>query len=124
MTAAQYRATLAAGQAGKKNPANKYSAVKTRYESHLNGVRLYDSKKEAQRAMELDLSHKAGEILGWLPQQPKFPLPGGHSYTADFLILLRDGSVRVEDTKGFDTKESNLKRALVSERYKLNIEVI
>ena len=82
---------------------------------------LHDSQKEAIRCNELHLLEKAGEIKN-LKQQPKFTLLEpfeyqgkkirGITYRADFSYLDR-GEFIVEDTKGYKTKEYQLKRKLL-----------
>jgi hypothetical protein len=94
---------------------SKYGNVRTLYQG-----RQYASIKEATHARDLDLRKKAGEILAWVPQVP-FLLPGGIVYVADFVVIVSDWSVRVEDAKGFRTKEYKLKRKLFKERYKRDI---
>lgn len=90
-------------------PRAKYGNVKT----EVNGV-VYDSKKEAQRAMELEQLEKAGVIKNLERQkkyvlQPKFML-AGHTvreitYVADF-VYEEDGKVVVEDVKGPATRSN------------------
>lgn len=72
----------------------------------------YESKHEAERAGELHLMVKAGEACKVLEQVP-FELAGGIVYIADFVVLLPDGTYRVEDAKGFRTKEYKLKKRLM-----------
>ena len=90
---------------------SKYRNVRTAYAG-----KVYDSKREAQRAAELDLLIKAGEIAGKLEQVP-FALPGGVVYRADFVVLRNDGTWYVEDAKGVRTKEYKIKARLFAERY-------
>lgn len=101
----------------------------------------YDSKKERNRAQELDLLERAGEISG-LQKQVKFVVietqrepdivgpRGGVKqgkllekeayYVADF-VYYRDGKMIVEDCKGFRTKEYILKRKLMLKNYGIRI---
>lgn len=90
---------------------SKYRNVRTAYAG-----KVYDSKREAQRAAELDLLIKAGEIAGKLEQVP-FALPGGVVYRADFVVLRNDGTWYAEDAKGVRTKEYKIKARLFAERY-------
>lgn len=90
-------------------PRSKYGNVKT----EVNGVK-YDSKKEARRAMELELMEKSGEIKN-LERQKKYELqPGfmlaGHKirpivYIADF-VYEKDGEIVVEDVKSDVTRKN------------------
>lgn len=100
----------------------KYRAQRTT----VDGI-TFDSKKEARRWGELQMLAKAGEITE-LERQHKIPLamdeypikirsaryPNGRrvSYVADFTYF-ENGQFVIEDTKGFDTPLSRLKRAIV-----------
>jgi hypothetical protein len=90
---------------------SKYGNKRTEYEG-----RVYASKREAERAQELDLIKRAGAVLHWSPQV-SFELPGGVRYVADFVVIWKDWTVTVEDTKGFQTKEYRIKKKLFAERY-------
>jgi hypothetical protein len=75
------------GTAGQQKPVKptaggKYH-VAPKEERTYNCI-VYQSKKESQKAAELDLLVKAGEIDFWLRQVP-FLLPGGDKYVADFV---------------------------------------
>jgi hypothetical protein len=96
----------------------KYGNVRTTFQGRESA-----SKREAQRAQELDLMLKAGEIAGWIPQWP-FRLAGGIRYIADFLVLQNDGTWRAEDVKSEATRKIGtyrLKRKLYRERYHMEI---
>lgn len=92
-------------QKGKKS---KYGNRKTEADG-----KVYDSAREAKRHVELALMQKAGEIYGWA-EQVTFLLPGGIKYRADFVILQRDGTFRVEHAKGMRTKEYQIKKKLMA----------
>lgn len=80
-----------------------YRATRTEY----NG-RMYASKTQANRAMELDLLVKAGEVAWWLPEVT-IPLGPDHSYRIDFLVAIPDSIgcilVHAEDVKSIKTRE-------------------
>jgi len=81
--------------------------------------RYYQSCREATRARDLDLMRKAGEIVAWFPQV-SFPLSKGVKYVADFVVLLPDLSVRVEDVKSPATRKDKayrIKAKLFEARY-------
>jgi len=98
----------------------------------------FDSKLEARRYEELKLMERAGAITD-LKVHPKFKLscgdkpilvkskgyPNGRraTYTADFSYLRGDELV-VEDTKGMDTSESRLRRAIVEAQYGIDVQRI
>lgn len=107
----------------------KYRNVRTEYTSIQGFTRTYDSKKEADYAAQLDNAIKAKLARWWIPQ-PSFPLPGGVTYRADFLVCyvgtdqIFDDNVRVVDVKGRDTQASKNKRKQVAALYGIKIEVV
>lgn len=90
-----------------------------------DGIR-HDSKKEANRWMELKLLEKIGKIEG-LRRQVKFEVipPVGHDrgsyYIADF-VYIKNGETVVEDCKGYRTEVYRLKRKLMRWRYGIRIK--
>ena len=94
---------------------SKYGAVAT----YVDGIR-FDSRKEAARFMALKVLKDAGEVL-WFARQPRFALPGGVEYVADFVVVWNDGGVTVEDVKGVKTKEYRLKKRQVEALYRVTI---
>lgn len=102
-------------------PKNKFHAQKTT----VNGV-VYDSKKEAKRAVELQYLEKIGQIQD-LRQQVEFVLQDSFVnnegkkiraivYVGDFCYT-QDGVKIIEDTKGFRTKEYSIKKKLLMYKY-------
>jgi len=76
----------------------KYGNKRTAY-----GGRTYASKAEAQRAAELDMLKRAGEIVSWRPQ-PRYTLGCDENvYIADFEIQWTNTYVTTEDVKGVET---------------------
>jgi hypothetical protein len=69
---------------GEKPKQNKYH-VSSAPDRTYKGV-VYDSKKEASKATELDLCVQAGEIAFYLRQVP-FDLGAGVKYVADFVTF-------------------------------------
>lgn len=113
MTAKQYREMA--------NPHNKFHAQKVT----VGGV-TYDSKKESKRAIQLQYLERIGEITD-LKQQVEFELQEGFVnnegkkirsivYVGDFSYI-KDGQCIVEDTKGFKTKEYNIKKKLFMHKF-------
>lgn len=101
---------------------NKYHAKKT----WMKG-KVYDSKKEANRAFELEILAKMGKIQN-LQKQVHFVLQEGFidweghkvrpiEYVCDF-VYEENGVKVAEDTKGFRTKEFLLKRKMFLYRYR------
>lgn len=93
-----------------KPKQSKYRAQKTAYAG-----RVYDSKREAERAAELKVLWQGHEIAG-IAEQVEFLLPGGVKYRADFVILHKDGTWTIEDSKGYQTKEYRIKKKLMAEQ--------
>lgn len=94
-----------------KPKRGKYGNVRTEYKGHV-----YDSKREAAHAGDLDLQKAAGEVIAWFAHVV-FPLAPGISYEADFVVILADWSVVVKDAKGARTKEYRIKKKLFEARY-------
>lgn len=99
---------------------SKYSNKKTSYK----GI-IYDSKKEAKRAYELDMMQRAGLIHNLERQksfelQPSFKSNGktirAITYIADF-VYIQDGKTIVEDTKGFRTEVYRIKHKMFLYKY-------
>lgn len=100
---------------------SKYHAKKT----WMKG-KVYDSKKEANRAFQLELLAKMGKIHN-LQKQVPFVLQEGYvnrqgkkirpiTYIADFTYEC-DGVLVVEDTKGFETDVFKIKRKMLEYKY-------
>lgn len=104
---------------------NKFNAQKISY----GGV-MYDSKAEAGYAMKLDVLKKApgaDKVVSY-DRQVKFPfdLNGKHicSYQADFVVLFGDGRKEYHEVKGFETRESSIKRKMMEAFYGIKVKVI
>ncbi|MBY6950325.1 DUF1064 domain-containing protein [Clostridium botulinum] len=75
----------------------------------IDGV-FFRSQLEAKRYCQLKLLFHAGEIAGFV-LQPQFILQEGNgenraiTYSSDFLVLNKDGSYTVEDTKGYESEQ-------------------
>ena len=103
MTAEQARELLA------KPKRNKYRAVRT---VGADG-RTYASSLEARHSEALEAQKRAGLIRGWVPQV-SFSLPGTkRRVIVDFLVVMLDGRIRLEDTKGVETPAWRIKRDLL-----------
>ena len=126
---------------------NKYNAKKTEAIDHETGEQItIDSQAEAKRYEELKILLKIGEIKD-LKRQVRFLLTeevrepdtvgarGGihkgklilraSSYVADFVYTdVSSGERVVEDAKGFKTKEYELKKKMMYEKYKILIKEV
>lgn len=110
----------------------------------VDGVR-YDGKNEYRRWCFLKLMERAGEIsdLQYHVQFTLIPkgsveilkMPDGteivtreydrkHWYEADFVYTTKDGTIIVEDFKGFETETFKRKRELFKLIYKKDIKVV
>lgn len=86
--------------------SGKYNAQKTVFEG-----RTFDSKREAEVAMEIGFKKKAG-LIREVEFQKVFellPKPNRITYRADFFITFADGRVEAWDVKGFETQVFTLK---------------
>lgn len=109
---------------------SKYLNQPTHYTSPLNGPRRYASKKEAERARQLDLLRADGQVLWWLPQIAFVVGLDDNGkpvrYYADFQVMWRDRGLVHEDVKGgyrgADTNRA--KRAAIRDRYGIEIEIV
>ena len=112
------------------------------------GGKVFDSKKEAARYMELSLLARVGEITDLETQVPYELIPAQYetyerygkngkrlkdgrrciekavTYIADFVYKDEDGNTVVEDTKGVKTKDYIIKRKLMLDRYGIRIREI
>lgn len=91
---------------------NKYGNVRQTYQGYN-----YQSKKEAQKAFELDLMVKAGEIDNWTRQENIKLMVNGvqvGTYKIDFVVfhngkILEEGVKEYIEIKGFETSTWRLK---------------
>lgn len=99
---------------------SKYGNKKTEYKGEI-----YDSAKEAERAFELDMLLKQGEIKS-VERQPAFKIEiNGRkicTYRADFKITYADGHEEIEDVKGVRTAVYRLKKKMVEAIYGIEIK--
>lgn len=83
-------------------------------EQRTLGGRVFDSKREAQVAQELEALLKAKEILE-LEYQPRvelIPKPNRITYVPDFRVVWRNGNEEYIDVKGMETDVFKLKAKL------------
>ncbi len=114
---ASVRKKLGLGAAPGKRPkrASKYGAKAT----VVDGIR-FASAKEASHYASLAMMWRSG-LIRWFCRQPRFALPGGVEYVADFIVVDLDGEVSVEDVKGFKTAEYRMKKKQVEAIYGIQI---
>ena len=81
----------------------------------------FRSKKERRRYDDLILLKRSGDVLFFM-MQPPFYMPGA-KYVGDFLIFWADGSVTLEDVKGFKTPTYKAKKKMMAVHYP-HVEII
>lgn len=119
---AQVLTQLRASQTPPEAKPSKYRNHKTAYRSTQGFERVYDSKREARYAADLDLLLAQKLILWWLPQV-RMPLPGGVVYVVDFQVC-EQATISFIDVKGKDTQASINKRKQVKALYGIDVEVM
>lgn len=105
----------------------KYRAVKV-----VNDYGTFDSKKEFERYKELKQLEDEGEIKNLRMQVPYQLIPTQTKadgkkerpvyYKADFVYEEPDGTIVVEDVKGFKTPEYIIKRKLMLWIHKITVK--
>ena len=105
----------------KKTKRSKYNAVKTIFDDIK-----FDSKKEANRYIQLKQMERAGLISNLALQVPfvlidKSSYGRAIKYIADF-VYIENGSEIVEDVKGVKTPVYRLKKRMMAERYGISIK--
>ena len=93
----------------------------------VDGI-TFDSKKEADRYVELSIMQKVGTIQGLKMQVPFELIPKQKGerackYVADFTYI-ENGEQVVEDVKGKRTPEYVMKRKLMLERHGIRIREV
>jgi hypothetical protein len=83
----------------------------------------FPSKAEKRYYETLKILQRSGEIVFFL-RQPRFDLPGGVKYIADFQIFWANGEVEFIDVKGYDTPNSKSKRKMVESVYPVKIKIV
>lgn len=100
------------------------------YKSPMNGLRRYDSQKEARRAEKLDLLVAGNQVLAWWPQWPAdcgFDNEDGSParMMIDFRVLWSDGRVTYEDVKGYEPTEAwKVRRRAVRSHMGIEVEIV
>ena len=82
------------------------------------------NKTEQRRAEELDALLRAGEIAAWWWEGFTFKLAHDTRYTPDFVIQENDGSLRVEETKGFWRDDARAKTKIFASLFPFPIRVL
>ena len=83
----------------------------------------FPSKTERRYYDKLKILKRSGEVLFFL-RQPRFDLPGGVKYLADFQVFWSNGEIEFIDVKGYDTPNSKSKRKMVENVYPIKIKIV
>lgn len=67
------------------------------------------NKTEKHRAEQLEAMKRRGEIVDWWYEAVTFRLANGVRYTPDFMVQEHDGSLRLEETKGWMRDDARIK---------------
>jgi hypothetical protein len=89
---------------------NKFNNKRTEYNGNM-----YDSKREADYAQNLDWRKKAREILKWERQESIQLIVNGvlvTTYRVDFVVTLANGVKEYHEVKGMITPEAKIKMKL------------
>lgn len=94
-----------------KGEMRKYHNVPT----DVGGIR-FDSKAEAAHYRVLLVQRETGVIRTFF-RQVLFDLPAKVRFKADFVVIGHDGSITIEEVKGFKTAEYKIKKKLVEDTH-------
>lgn len=94
---------------------NKYHNKKTMIDN-IN----FASKREAGEYLKIKAGMKSGAIKDF-KCQPRFKMPCGITYVADFLVIWKDGREEIFDVKGFKTTVYQLKKKMMENCLKKKI---
>jgi hypothetical protein len=83
----------------------------------------FKSQLEYHFYQHLELQKKAGIVLFYL-RNIRFDLPGGVKCEIDYLVFYTNGTARIIDVKGHETREFKLKKKMVEELYPVEIELV
>jgi len=91
-------------------------------ERTVDGI-VFASKREADEYATLKILKKGGAVK-WFCHQPRFVLPGGVEYVADFVVVWSDGRVTAEDVKGVGTALYRVKMRQVEAIHGIEVEEV
>lgn len=82
------------------------------------------NKTEERRAVELEALKRDGQIVNWWYEAVTFKLADDCRYTPDFLIQERDGSLRLEETKGFFRDDAKVKTRVMASKFPFPLRIL
>lgn len=75
------------------------------------------NKAEAEYAAMLETQRITGEIWGYFFERFTLKLADDTRYTPDFVVVLRDGELRIDEVKGFMEEDAWVKFKVASELF-------
>lgn len=75
------------------------------------------NKTEQAWADQLELAKRAGEVLDYRFEGMKIRLANGTYYTPDFVVVLKDSTIRFDEVKGFMREAARVRLNVAVECY-------
>jgi hypothetical protein len=72
---------------------------------------------ESAWAVQLDILKAAGEVVWWGFETVKLRLAKNTHITIDFMVMLADGTIEFQDTKGFWRDDARAKTKVAAELF-------
>lgn len=82
------------------------------------------NKTEAAYMEHLDLLQKAGEIQRWWFHALKIRLAKATFWDTDFLVVAKDGTLEIHETKGYLMDDAAVKQKVCAYHYPFRVKVI
>lgn len=79
---------------------------------------------ERTRALELEAMRRSGQIAAWWYERWTFKLADDTRYTPDFVVQENDGTLRIEETKGFWRDDARVKVKVFAALYPFPVRVL
>lgn len=79
---------------------------------------------EKLRAIDLEAMKRAGQIVAWWYEKWTFKLADDLRYTPDFVIQKHDGTLEVEEVKGFWRDDARAKMKMFVEQYPFAVRAL
>ena len=82
------------------------------------------NKTEGDYALILEARRAAGQIAAWRYEGLRLKLGDGSYYTADFALLLPDGTLELHETKGFMREAARVRLRSAAAQWPVRIVLI
>jgi hypothetical protein len=79
------------------------------------------NKTEQARALDLEAMKRNGFILEWWYERWTFKLADDTRYTPDFIVQMPDGTLEVEEVKGFWREDARVKVKVFASLYPFRV---